>query len=74
MGLSIYKLALSQCVLIRIDAREGQGYGMFQRAACLLSELKALRASTNSTASISPDLNLSLTACMAASVPPICHA
>ena len=36
---------------------------MFQRAACLLSELKVLRASTNSTASIS------LTAHVAASAP-----
>lgn len=58
-------------VLIKMGVREGQSDGVFLRATCLLSELKALRASTSSTASFSCDLYISLTAWIAASVSPI---
>ena len=59
-------------VLIRMVEKGGQILLMLWRAACLLRELKALLASTNSTASFSSKAKADLAACTAASIPEIC--
>ena len=56
-------------MLITKQARDGQRTDMFLSASCLLSWLKALDASTSTTASVSKDEKTSASACTAASQP-----
>ena len=57
-----------------ITAREGHNLEMFLRAVCLLRLLKALVASTNITASLFGEFQISFIAWMAASQPASCPA
>ena len=59
-------------VFTRMVDRGGQILLMLWSAACLLRVLKALLASTSSTASFSSKVKADLTACTAASIPEIC--